>query len=130
MAKATHGEFAATAKITLLVDKATIVAACKGNPAKLYDLLQDGETVAEYMARIRPLKGTLCELRKGLHKGWLTVEGIDPAAYATVHGTLYHAGEHPNGGPVPRKPKVSFAELATAAALTAHAVTTYAKRNK
>lgn len=130
MGKAMHGEFAATAKITLLVDKATVIGSCKGNPAKLYDLLEDGETVESYMAKIRPLKGTLCELRKGLHKKWLTVEGVDPAAYEKVHGTLYHAGEHPNGGPVPRKPKVTFAELATAAALYATAMNMKAPKAK
>lgn len=127
MGKAMLGEFAATAKINLLVPVPQIQASCKGNPAKLYGLLTDGMTVGDYMAQIRPLKGTLCEIRKGLHKGWLTVDGVDPAAYATVHGTLYHAGAHPNGGPTPRKPKVSFAELWGAAALVAHATLTYRK---
>lgn len=82
-----RSEFAPTAKITLLVPLEQIIAKRRGNPAILYSHLTDGMTVQEFMDIIRPLKGTLAEVRKALHHKEISVEGIDATQYEVIHGT-------------------------------------------
>lgn len=82
-----RSEFAPTAKITLLVPLEQIIAKRRGNPAVLYGHLKDGMTVQEFMDIIRPLKGTLAEVRKALHHKEIAVEGIDATQYEVIHGT-------------------------------------------
>lgn len=82
-----RSEFSPTAKITLLVPLEQIIAKRRGNPAVLYGHLEDGMTVQDFMDKIRPLKGTLAEIRKALHHKEISVEGIDSAQYEVIHGT-------------------------------------------